>query len=81
MNIPLIVLLAINYWYPIHFTCFYYSYKNNRMKYLGTSSKNFIEGSVSLTSTKEMQDIIERKNATYPLNSKPKIHNIQRDAG
>ena len=81
MNIPLIVLLVIKYGYSIHFTCFYCSYKNNKIKYLGTSSKILIEGSVSLTHTKEMQDILERQNVTYPLNSQFRIHNIQRGAG
>ena len=70
MNVPLIVLLVINYWYSIHFTYLYLSYTKNIMKYLGTSSKTFIEGAVSLTSTKDLQDILVRENITYPLNSK-----------
>ena len=81
MNIPLIVLLVINYWYSINFTCFCCSYKKNRMKYLVTSSKILIEGAVSLTSKKYLQYIIVRQNVTYPLNSQHKFHNIQMDAG
>ena len=50
------------------------------MKYMGTSSKSLIEGAVSLTSTKDLQDILVRQNITYPLNSQPKFHNIQRGA-
>ena len=80
MNIPLIVLLLIKYWYSIHFTYFYFSYTKNRIKYLGTSSKSLIEGAISLTSTKDLKDIIVRENITYPLNSQLKLHNIQRVA-
>ena len=47
---------------------------------MGTFSKSLIEGAVSLTSRKDLQDIIMRQNITYPLNSQPKFHNIQRDA-
>ena len=71
MNIPLIVLLVINYWYLIHFTYLYCSYTKNRIKYLGTSSKSLIEGTVGLTSTKDLLDILVRQNITYPLNSQP----------
>ena len=78
MNIPLIVLLVINYWYSIDFTCLYFSYIKNRMKNIGTSSKSFIEGAVSLTSTKDLQNILVRENNIYPLNYQPKFHNIQR---
>ena len=80
MNTPLIVLLVLNYWYSIHFTYFYCSYKNNRIKYLGTSSKNLIKGAVSLTSTKDLQEILLRENITYLLNTQPKFHNIQRSS-
>ena len=78
MNTPLIVLLVINYWYSIHFTYFYCSYTKNGMKYLGTSTKSLIESAVSLTSTKDLQEILVIENITYPLNSKPKLHNIER---
>ena len=80
MNIPLILLSVINFWYSIHFGSFYCSYTNNKMKYLGTSSKILIEGAVSLTSTKNLQDILVRENITYPVNSQPKYHNIQSGA-
>ena len=80
MNIPLIVLLIINYWYSIHFTYFCCSYTKNIMKYLSTSSRSLIEGNVSLTSTKDQQEILMRENIIYPLNSQPKFHNIQRGA-
>ena len=80
MNTPLIVLLVLNYWYSIHFTYFYCSYKNNRIKYMGTSSKNLIKGAVSLTSTKDLQEILLRENITYLLNTQPKFHNIQRSS-
>ena len=62
MNIPLIVLLVINYWYLIHFTYLLWSYTKNRMEYLGTSSRSLIEGAVILTSKKDLQDIIVREN-------------------
>ena len=78
MNIPLILLLVINYWSSIHCTYFYCSYTKNKIKYLGTSSKTLIEGDVGLTSTKDLLDILARQNITYPLNSQPKFHNIQR---
>ena len=78
MNIHIIVLLVINDWYPIHFTYFYCSYTKNRIKYLGTSSKSLIEGTVGLTSTKDLLDSLVRQNVTYPVNSQPKFHNIQR---
>ena len=47
---------------------------------MGTSSKKLIEGALSLTSTDYLQDIIVGENITYPLNSQPKSHNIQRGA-
>ena len=78
MYIPLIVLLVINDWYSIHFNYFCCSYTKNRIKYLSTSSKKLIEGAVGLTSTKDLLDILVRQNITYPLNSQPKFHNIQR---
>ena len=78
MNIPLIVLLVINDWYSINFTYFYCSYTKNIMKYVGTSSKSLIEGAVSLTSPKDLLDILVKENITYLLNSQPKFHNIQR---
>ena len=62
MNIPLIVLLVINYCYLNHFTYFYCSCTKNIMIHLGTSSRSFIEGSVRLTSTKDLQDIRVRQN-------------------
>ena len=66
MNIPLIVLLVINNWYLIHFTYFYSPYTKNIIKYLGTSSKNLIEGAVGLTSTKDLLDILwEKKLLTH----------------
>ena len=65
MNIPLILLLVINHWYSIHFTYFYWSYTKNRLEYLGTSSKSLIEGAVSFTSTKYLQEILARENITY----------------
>ena len=64
MNLPLILLLVMNYWYIIHFTYFYCSYTNNRMEYMGTSSISLIEGAVSLNFTKGLQDIIVRQNVT-----------------
>ena len=69
MNIPIIVLLVINYWYLIHFTYFYCSYTNNIIEYLCTSSNSLIEGTVVVTSTKDLLDILVRKNITYPTNS------------
>ena len=78
MNIPLIVLLVIDYWSSIYFTYFYCSYTKNKIKYLGTSSKKLIEGAVGLTSRKDLLDILVRQNITYPLNYQPKFHNIQR---
>ena len=80
MNIPLIVLLVMNYWYSIHFTYLYCSYTKNIMKYLRKSSKSLIEGAFSLTSTKDLQQIPVRGNITYPINYKPRFHNILRDA-
>ena len=78
MNIPLIVLLVIIGWYPIHFTYFYGSYTKNRIKYLGTSSKRLIEGPIGLTSTKDLLDLLVRQNITHPLNYQTKFHKIQR---
>ena len=46
---------------------------------MGTSSNSLIEGAVSLTSTKDLQEIFVKENITYPLNSQPKFNNIQRD--
>ena len=47
---------------------------------MGTSSNSLIDGAVSLTSTKDLQEFFVKENITYPLNSRPKFHNIQRDA-
>ena len=59
-----IVFLVINYLYLINFTSFHCSYTKNRIKYLVTSSRSFIEGAVSLNFTKNLQDILLRKNVT-----------------
>ena len=47
---------------------------------MGTSSNSLIDGAVSFTSTKDLQEIFVNENITYTLNSQSKFHNIRRDA-